>query len=66
VKYVTAVHQDYLAPFDFEKCAKSKLDKHTRNILEEIGNVTMYQKAMTQLGVDTSVLPVSNITKEVI
>lgn len=42
VKYVTAVHQDYLAPFDFEKCAKSKLDKHTRNILEEVGNVTMY------------------------
>lgn len=61
-----AVHQDYLAPFDFEKCKKSKLEKNYRELLEEVANITMYQKAMNQLGLDTSMLPISNVTKETI
>lgn len=30
VAYVTVAHQDYLAPFDFEKCQKSKLKRNER------------------------------------
>lgn len=46
INYLTSKHQDYLAPFDFKKCPKSKIEKNCRNLLEEVGNVTMYQKAM--------------------
>ena len=66
VTYVTVAHQDYLAPFDFEKCAKSKLEKNVRQLLEEVANITMYQKAMNQLGLDTETLPISGVSKEVI
>lgn len=42
VNYVTVAHQDYLAPFDFENCPRSKLGKHQRQLLEEVANITMY------------------------
>lgn len=42
VAYVTVAHKDYLAPFDFDNCPKSKLEKNTRKLLEEVANVTMY------------------------
>ena len=63
---MTVAHQDYLAPFDFEKCAKSKVEKNVRELLEEVANVSMYQKAMVSMGLDTEVLPVSGMSKEAI
>lgn len=66
VNYVTVAHQDYLAPFDFENCPRSKLGKHQRQLLEEVANITMYQKAMASLGIDNDVLPVSCINREVV
>ena len=66
VAYVSVSHQDYLAPFDFEKCPKSKLGRNERQLLEEVANVTMYQRAMKDLGVDVSALPISCLTKETI
>lgn len=46
VNYVTVAHQDYLAPFDYKKCPASKLERNTRKLLEEIANITMYQRAI--------------------
>lgn len=66
VAYVTVAHQDYLAPFDYDKCPRSKLEKNTRKLLEEVANVTMYQRAMKSLGIDTDSLPISSLTKETI
>ena len=46
-------HQDYLAPFDYENCAKpSGLDTAVEDMIEEISNVTMHQRALRQIGVD--------------
>jgi hypothetical protein len=67
VNYAPALaHRDYLAPFDYKKCCKSALDTNVRELLEEVANVTMYQKAMSQLGLDRSMLPVSGVSKETI
>jgi predicted DNA-binding WGR domain protein len=66
VNYTTVSHQDYLAPFDYEKAPKSKTQKEIRDLFEEISNVTMYQRAMNQLGLDNEMLPISGITKEII
>jgi len=35
-------------------------------LLEEVANITMYQKAMNQLGLDTEMLPISGVRKETI
>lgn len=40
------------------------MDKILRNLIEEISNVTMYQRSMSSLGIDQSQLPVSSLTKE--
>jgi len=66
VNYVTVSHKDYLAPFDFKIAPKSKLERNVQNLIEEIGNVTMYMKAMTGLNIDTEVMPISGIKKDVI
>ena len=42
VHYSNVKHQDYLAPFDYENCAKTQMDKNKRLLIEEIANVTMY------------------------
>ena len=64
VNYVTADYKEYLAPFDYTKCPKSMIDEETYNLFEEISNVSMYQKAMTSFGVNSTALPVSGIKKE--
>jgi hypothetical protein len=64
VNYVTVDFKDYLAPFDYEKLPKSRLNKSVFDLFEEIANVTMYQRAMSQFGVDTNVLPFSGIKKD--
>jgi predicted DNA-binding WGR domain protein len=66
VNYTTVSHQDYLAPFDYDKAPKSKNQKEIRDLFEEISNVTMYQRAMDKLGLDNEMLPISGITKEII
>jgi hypothetical protein len=35
-------------------------------LLEEISNVTMYQKAMNQIGIDNKILPISGLNKDVL
>jgi len=42
VHYSDVKHQDYLAPFDYDNCAKTQMDKLKRLLIEEIANVTMY------------------------
>ena len=64
VNYVTVNFKDYLQPFDYDKCPKSKLGQEIFDLYEEISNVTMYQKAITQFGIDTEILPFSGVKKE--
>jgi len=64
VNYITCDYKDYLQPFDFEKCPKTRLSEPIYDLFEEISNVTMYQRAMSQFGLDTSVLPFSSVKKE--
>lgn len=64
VHYSDVKHQDYLAPFDYDNCAKTQMDKHKRLLLEEIANVTMYQRAVAQQGIDKDQLPISNLKRE--
>lgn len=53
VNYSKIKHEDYLAPFDFENCVKpSGLPKWTEDLIEEISNVSMYQRAVRQMGID--------------
>lgn len=66
VNYAQVKHQDYLAPFDYENCVKTQMDKCLRHLIEEISNVTMYQRSMQQMGIDQSQMPVSNIKKDTI
>lgn len=63
VTYVTVAHQDYLAPFDYKKCPDSKLERNTRKLLEEVANITMYQRAFRQMGFDTEMIPISGLSK---
>lgn len=42
VNYITVDYKDYLAPFDNDKCPKTKLSKPIFNLFEEISNVTMF------------------------
>ena len=64
INYVTVEHKDYLAPFDYEKCPKSKVDKNVRGLIEEIANITMYTKALRQMGIDLESMPLSNLSKD--
>ena len=58
-------HQDYLAPFDFENCSKSSsLPQLVEDLVEEISNVTMYQRAIKTLGIDEDKLPCGSLKKE--
>ena len=60
-------HQDYLAPFDYENCFKpSSLPELVEDLVEEISNVTMYQRAIKTLGIDEDKLPCGSLKKETI
>mmetsp|Transcript_152 Transcript_152/g.279 ORF Transcript_152/g.279 Transcript_152/m.279 type:complete len:138 (+) Transcript_152:3911-4324(+) len=48
VAYSNVKHTDYLAPFDYENCASpSSLKVEVEDLIEEISNVTMYQRALS-------------------
>jgi len=49
VNYKNVEHNDYLAPFDYQNCAPTQMEKLLRNLYEEISNVTMYKRSMTDL-----------------
>ena len=56
-----------MAPFDYENCVQpSNLDKSVEDLIEEISNVTMYQRAIKSMGIDEDKLPVSALKKEAI
>ena len=56
-----------MAPFDFDNCAKTVgLPKSVENLIEEISNVSMYQRAMKTMGIDEDKLPVSALKREAI
>ena len=57
-------YKDYLQPFDYDKCPRSKLSKEIYELFEEVSNVTMYQRAMNQFGLDSEALPFSGVKKE--
>jgi predicted DNA-binding WGR domain protein len=63
VNYITVNMKDYLQPFDYEKCPKSRLPQSLYDLFQEISNVTMYQRAINQYGIDTNVLPFSGVNK---
>ena len=66
VHYSNVKHNDYLAPIDYENCAKSNqsLDKKTEDLIEVISNVTMYQRAIQEMNIDQDLLPISGLKKE--
>lgn len=64
VNYVTVEHKDYLAPFNYDKCPPSKIEKNVRELIEEIANITMYTKALRQMGFDLETTPISNLSKD--
>ena len=64
VNYITVNMKDYLQPFDYEKCPKSRLPQSLYDLFQEISNVSMYQRAITQFGIDTDVLPFSGVNKQ--
>ena len=56
-----------MAPFDYENCVKpSHLEKSVEDLIEEISNVTMYQRAIRAMGIDEDKLPVSALKREAI
>ena len=56
-----------MAPFDFENCAKNEgLVKSVEDLVEEISNVSMYQRAIKTMGIDETKLPVSALKREAI
>ena len=66
VHYTNVKHTDYLAPIDYDNCAKAEnpLDRRVEDIIELISNVTMYHRAVNELRIDTDLLPVSGLKKE--
>ena len=66
ISYTTVDHKDYLAPFDFEKCPKSVLNRDIRDLFEEVANITMYQRAMQTMDIDKDTMPISGLSKDVI
>ena len=48
-------------------CPKAKgIDSSILELIEEIANITMFQKAVKQLGLDTKTMPIANLSKETI
>lgn len=66
VNYAQVKHTDYLAPFDYENCARTTMEKCLRHLIEEISNVTMYQRSLQDMGIDQSQMPVSALKKDTI
>ncbi len=64
INYVCVDFKEYLAPFDYDKVPKSRLSKPLFDLFEEVSNVTMYQRAMSNFGVDTNQLPFSGINRD--
>jgi len=46
VNYSNVKHSDYMAPFDYDNCPPTHMEKTLKHLYEEISNVTMYQRAM--------------------
>ena len=42
------------------------IEKSVEDVIEEISNVTMYQRAIRSMGIDESKLPVSALKREAI
>lgn len=57
-----------MAPFDFENCAKASngFTEEVKDLVEEVSNLTMHQRAFRNLGIDQNLLPVSALKKEVL
>ena len=56
-----------MAPFDFDNCPTAKgIDSSILELIEEIANITMFQKAVKQLGLDTKTMPIANLSSEII
>lgn len=60
--------KEYLVPFDLKNpnVPKPKLDKDLRPIIEDISNMKMFQATMQQYHIDTTFLPLTNLTKELL
>lgn len=54
VSYSNVKHQDYLAPFDYNNCTKRSgaMAKSVEDLIEEISNITMYQRAVREMQID--------------
>jgi len=66
VHYSNADYKDYLVPFDLDKAPPSKLSEPVQDVLKEIAKVTLFQRALSNFGIDNSMLPFSAIKKEMI
>jgi len=66
VRYVTVDYKEYLAPFKLNECPPSKLAKPLQDLIFEISNVTTFQRALSNFGIDSKVLPFSALKKEIV
>ena len=58
-------YKTLLRPFDYKALKKkSQLPKYIRKLLKMIVDVSLYEKAMTQYGIDTQILPVTKLEKQ--
>jgi hypothetical protein len=53
-----------MAPFDYDNCPRTQLESSIRNMIEEISNLTMYRDAVSQIGINQDLMPVSALKRE--
>jgi len=58
-------YKQLIKPFEYKKIPlKSTLPKPIKKLLKEVVDVTSYEKAMGQYGIDNEVLPITRLRKE--
>jgi len=63
-----ANHKEYLVPFDLKnpKVPQSTLDDEIKTIVHDIADVKMYQKMMHSFNIDTHILPLARLNRELL
>ena len=65
-KSTHALHSDFLLNFDYSKIPNSLLSKEVRSLMKEITNRSIYAKALNESGIDTELLNLTYLNKELI
>lgn len=59
-------HKDFLKPFDYNLTPKSQISSEIRFILKELSNNAIYFKALIDSGIDTEMLSLTYLNKELL